>query len=40
MKKVLLSIFALAVMAATVVPAQAQHHHKHCHIHHHHRICR
>jgi hypothetical protein len=40
MKKVLLSLFAAAVLFGTVVPAQAQHHHRHCYYRHHHRHCR
>ncbi len=39
MKKALLSLFALAVLVGTVVPAHAQHH-RHCYYRHHHRHCR
>ena len=41
MKRILLSVFALAMFAGAVLPASAQyHHHRHCSYRHHHRVCR
>jgi hypothetical protein len=40
MKKALLSLFTLAVLIGTVVPAHAAPGHRHCYYHHHHRHCR
>ncbi len=42
MKRVLLSAFALALFAGSVLPASAQHHrhNRHCWYRHHHRVCR
>jgi hypothetical protein len=41
MKKIVMSLFALVVLAGVVTPAEAQyHHHRHCYYRHHHRICR
>jgi hypothetical protein len=39
MKKVLLSIFALAVLATSFSSAEAQHRRRHCWYSHHHRHC-
>jgi hypothetical protein len=40
MKKVLLSMFTLAILAGTFSSAEAQHRHRHCYYRHHHRVCR
>ena len=41
MKKILLSVFGLAVLSLAVAPAHADPHHRRvCHYHNHHRVCR
>jgi hypothetical protein len=37
MKKIFLSLIALAIVAGVALPAQAEVHHRHHHRHHHHQ---
>jgi hypothetical protein len=40
LKRMLLSLIALGVLATVAAPAQAQHRYRHCWWHNHHRVCR
>lgn len=40
LKRVLLSMFGVAVLLGSLGSAQAERHHRHCYYRHHHRVCR